>query len=131
MDDGVVGGIWTGINVHNSYGQADYWWLRSPDLYNGDDHACFVSSDGDDDNFNVLWDSCGRRPTLISIRCSSDSCNFMYQYVFFSFNNSPGNGDMYSFNIFTDGDILSGGYKANIFDSYGNNYFSIIDMTPT
>ena len=32
---------------------------------------------------------------------------------------SPGNGDMHSFNIFTNGDILAGGYKANIFESYG------------
>lgn len=32
---------------------------------------------------------------------------------------SPGNGDMHSFNIYVNGDILKGGYAANIFRSYG------------
>lgn len=32
---------------------------------------------------------------------------------------SPGNGDMHSFNIYVNGDILEGGYAANIFRSYG------------
>ena len=84
MDDCVTDSIWTGINVHNSYDQADYWWLRSPVLGYVGGSAFHVSSDGSVD-YNG-WDvsnSCGRRPALISIRCSSDSCNFMYHYVFF------------------------------------------------
>ena len=85
MDDGVVDSIWTGINVHNSSGQADYWWLRSPDLDSGISGAYGVYPDGTvGGSYDyVRWDSYGRRPALIYIRCSSDSCNFMYQYVFF------------------------------------------------
>ena len=78
MDNGVVDSIWTGINVHNSFGQADYWWLRSPDLYGDVFDACQVGSAGGVDRDNAAWGSYGRRPALISIRCSSNSCNFMY-----------------------------------------------------
>ena len=87
MNDGVADSIWTGINVHNSYGQADYWWLRSP--YVNDYGVAYIVYPGGDvgnyysSGYYVIWDSYGRRPALISIRCSNDNCNFMYQYVFF------------------------------------------------
>ena len=90
MNDGVADSIWTGINVHNSYGQADYWWLRSPNLGSDRvsyyDYAFGVDQGGDVVSRYYDWhvtNSYGRRPALISIRCSSDSCNFMYHYVFF------------------------------------------------
>ena len=69
------------IVVYN--GQADYWWLRSPNLYYDYNFAYYVDYGGNVLYHNVSWVSCGRRPALISIRCSSDSCNFMYHYVFF------------------------------------------------
>ena len=47
-------------------GQADYWWLRSPDLsYYGSDYAYYVYPDGAVDSISVNWDSCGRRPAFV------------------------------------------------------------------
>lgn len=45
-------------------GQADYWWLRSPDR-TGVVYACIVFPDGDVDYDGVGWDSCGRRPAFV------------------------------------------------------------------
>ena len=47
-------------------GQADYWWLRSPDLDYVNDYAYRVDSDGnvDDDRWDVA-DSYGRRPAFV------------------------------------------------------------------
>ena len=53
MDDSVVDSIWTGINTNNSYGQADYWWLRSPGLDYVNSGAYCVYSDGDGYNWSI------------------------------------------------------------------------------
>ena len=41
--------------------------FRSPNVNNNDNNAYNVNPDGDvnNDNNNVNWDSCGRRPALI------------------------------------------------------------------
>ena len=47
-------------------GQADYWWLRSPNLNYDNDGACYVISDGD--VYNDYWGvthSYGRRPAFV------------------------------------------------------------------
>ena len=46
--DGIVV-YYIGDEVWNSYGQADYWWLRSPNIYDTGD-ACYVSTRGSVDN---------------------------------------------------------------------------------
>ena len=79
------------ILVYN--GQADYWWLRSP-FTNYTFWAYLVDPSGGVDfssgnNGDVSRISYGRRPALISIRCSSDSCKFYVSICLFSFNNSP------------------------------------------
>ena len=51
--DGYLSGVW---NVDSFYGQADYWWLRSPDDNNGG--AYYVFPDGNI-GFTVSWGSCG------------------------------------------------------------------------
>ena len=47
-------------------GQADYWWLRSPDR-TGVGYAYYVVPVGVVDyiGYNVSWDSCGRRPAFV------------------------------------------------------------------
>ena len=46
-------------------GQADYWWLRSPNR-TGVGNAFYVYPDGDVGyHYYVGWDSCGRRPAFV------------------------------------------------------------------
>ena len=62
---------------------------------------------------------------LISIHCSSDNCNFMYQYVFFSFNNSPGlDFEGYAYKVFANGYVDWDGDLANQL-SYGSLFFQV------
>ena len=54
-----------GYDVPVSYGQADYWWLRSPDTTYGDDYPMLVFEDGTVGNGLIhVYDSHGRRPAL-------------------------------------------------------------------
>ena len=47
-------------------GQADYWWLRSPDLVDDCGNACYVNSDGDVNyNYWYVTNSYGRRPAFV------------------------------------------------------------------
>ena len=91
------------ILVYN--GQPDYWWLRSPNLNYVNDAFQVVSDGYVDGYFWGVTVSYGRRPALISIRCSSDSCKFYISICLFSFNNSPAvdpNGVINDYSYFMD-----------------------------
>ena len=51
--------------------------FRSPNLNNDNNNAYNVNDDGNVDNNNVNWDSCGRRPALI---LEPESSNIYFRY---------------------------------------------------
>ena len=105
---GSDGDVDSGNDVYDSYGQADYWWLRSPYPYHN----------------NLSW--------LVS----PDGSVYYYDYVN-SVYNSYGSpfGDDIAFMVFNDGYVY---YKDNQTDYWEVNYsydfssyISIYSITPS
>ena len=87
----------TELNIFNSYGQADYWWLRSP-RSGGTGYTFHVRSNGGVD------------------------VNFDHGVVY-SYGNSPSIDDIFTptFAFWVNSYGYSGWYEQEVYDSYGIN----------